>query len=82
MAATQTAEEWMNDFRVIRIGDSFRRLRPADLVSRNHATHDWLAQQLDKNFEGNTVVVTHHAPTPEVSGDKHDGHLSAAYSNN
>ena len=82
VAAAKTASDWMNDFRLIRFGDNFRRLRPSDLVSRNHATHDWLAQELDKDFEGNTVVVTHHAPVPEVVGDKHDGHLNAAYTNN
>jgi predicted phosphodiesterase len=81
VAAAQTAEEWMNDFRVILADDSFRKLRPCDLVSRNHATHDWLAHELDKPFDGKTVVVTHHSPVPEVAGEKHDGHLSAAYMN-
>jgi predicted phosphodiesterase len=70
----------MNDFRVIRI-DNFRRLRPSDLVVRNNASRDWLARELDKPFDGNTVVVTHHAPVPEVAGDKHDGHISAVYTN-
>lgn len=82
VAAAQTASEWMNDFRVILIDDSYRKLRPCDLVTRNHATHDWLAQELDKSFDGKTVVVTHHAPVPEVVGDKHEGHLIAAYANN
>jgi predicted phosphodiesterase len=80
VAATQTAWEWMNDFRVIRI-DNYRRLRPSDLVDRNNVTHAWLAQELDKVFDGKTVVVTHHAPVPEVAGGKHEGHLSAAYTN-
>lgn len=79
--AAQTAAEWMNDFRVILADDSFRKLRPCDLVSRNHETHDWLAHELDKPFDGKTVVVTHHSPVPEVAGEKHDGHLSAAYMN-
>lgn len=81
VATAQTASEWMNDFRVILADDSFRKLRPCDLVSRNHATHDWLAHELDKPFDGKTVVVTHHSPVPEVAGEKHDGHLSAAYMN-
>ncbi|AWM95166.1 serine/threonine protein phosphatase [Pseudomonas sp. 31-12] len=80
-AATRIAWEWMNDFRVILADDSFRKLRPCDLVNRNHATHDWLAHELDKPFDGKTVVVTHHAPVPEVVGDKHEGHLIAAYTN-
>lgn len=80
-AATRTAWDWMNDFRVIRTGEEYRRLRPSDLISRNHASFAWLAKELDEPFDGKTVVVTHHAPIPEVMGDKHEGHLIAAYSN-
>ncbi|MHC8361909.1 metallophosphoesterase [Pseudomonas sp. LS2P72] len=81
VAATQTAWDWMNDFRVIRTGENYRRLRPSDLISRNHASFAWLFKELDEPFDGKTVVVTHHAPIAEVMGDKHEGHLSAAYSN-
>ena len=62
-------------------GDNFRRLRPIDVIGRNHATHDRLAEELDKHFDGKTVVVTHHSPAPEVAGGKHDGHLIAAHTN-
>jgi len=81
VAATQTAWSWMNDFRVIRVGENYRRLCPSDLISRNHASFAWLSKELDEPFDGKTFVVTHHAPIPEVMGDKHEGHLSAAYSN-
>jgi predicted phosphodiesterase len=81
VAASSMAWQWMNDFRVIRADANFRRLRPEDLVQRNHAARAWLAQELDKPFEGKMVVITHHAPAPIVAGDKHDDHLLAAYSN-
>ncbi|MDC6379917.1 metallophosphoesterase family protein [Pseudomonas graminis] len=81
VAATSMAREWMNDFRVIRADASYRRLRPDDLVTRNQVARAWLAEELAKPFDGKTVVITHHAPTPTVGGDKHDGHLNAAYSN-
>ena len=81
VAASSMAWQWMNDFRVIRADASFRRLRPEDLVQRNHAARAWLAQELDRPFGGKTVVITHHAPAPIVAGDKHDDHLLAAYSN-
>jgi predicted phosphodiesterase len=80
-AASSIAREWMNDFKVIRCGTEYRRIRPDDLTTRNHATRAWLAQELGKPFKGKTVVITHHAPVPEVIGDKHDGHLNAAYAN-
>jgi predicted phosphodiesterase len=81
VAASSMAWQWMNDFHVIRADANFRRLRPDDLVKRNHAARAWLAQELDKPFGGKTVVITHHAPAPIVAGDKHDDHLLAAYSN-
>lgn len=81
VAGTRTAWDWMNDFRVVRADASYRRLRPDDVASKNRIAREWLRQELDKPFQGKTVVVTHHAPTPAVMGDKHDGHLSAAYSN-
>ncbi len=81
VAATSLAREWMNDFKVIRADASYRRLRPDDLVTRNQLARAWLAEELAKPFAGKTVVISHHAPTPTVAGDKHDGHLNAAYSN-
>lgn len=80
-AASSIAREWMNDFRMIRCGSEYRRIRPDDISIRNHATRAWLADELQKPFPGKTVVVTHHAPIPEVIGDKHEGHLNAAYAN-
>jgi predicted phosphodiesterase len=81
VAATRLAGECMNDFRVIRAGAAYRRLRPDDVASKNRLAREWLTQELSKPFNGKTVVITHHAPTPSVAGDKTDGHLSAAYAN-
>lgn len=80
IAASYIAREWMNDFKYIRV-DNYRRLRPDDLIARNHAARAWLTEQLAQEFEGKTIVVTHHAPSPLVVGIKHDGHLNAAYTN-
>ncbi len=81
IAASWLAKESMNDFRYIRIGAGYRRLRPDDLITRNKTAKAWLTQELALPFAGKTVVITHHAPLPAVIGDKHDGHLTAAYSN-
>jgi predicted phosphodiesterase len=40
-----------------------------------------LSDEFANPFEGSTVVVTHHCLILEVEGDKHDSHLSAAYTN-
>jgi predicted phosphodiesterase len=76
-----TCGMWMNDFQVIRAEESFRRLRPADVIERNHEAFDFLVSELNKPFDGKTIVVTHHCPIPEAVGDKQDGHLIAAYTN-
>lgn len=80
VAASSMAREWMSDFKYIRT-ENYRRLRPDDLVTRNHAARAWLTEQLAQKFEGKTIVVTHHAPSPLLVGAEHEGHLNAAYSN-
>jgi len=81
VAAVKLGWEWMNDFSSIRADASFRRLRPDDLIARNHLAKAWLTEQLNERFDGKTVVITHHSPSPRVIGEKHDGHLRAAYAN-
>ncbi|MBK4987700.1 serine/threonine protein phosphatase [Pseudomonas sp. S37] len=80
-AAKRMALEWMNDFSVIRTGESYRRLTPGDLVLRNLVAREWLEQEVKKPFPGKTVVITHHCPVSKVAGDKLDSHLTAAYTN-
>lgn len=59
------AERVMNDYRLIRVSsDGFRRLQPRDTVALHRADLAWLEAQLAAPFEGETVVVTHHAPIP------------------
>ncbi|WP_409319945.1 metallophosphoesterase [Pseudomonas putida] len=72
---------WMNDFKRIRSGENYSKLRPVDLIARNIAAKAFLVRELRKPFEGKTVVVTHHCPIQEVAGDGHEGHLGAAYFN-
>lgn len=58
--------EWMTDFKRIRIGEGYSRLRPVDLIARSIATRAFLATELAKDFDGKTVVVTHHCPIQDV----------------
>lgn len=72
----------MNDFRLIRVaGSGYRKLTPCDVVSRHLAQKTWLVQELSQPFPGRTVVVTHHAPHPDVFGavPDFDPDLAAAY---
>lgn len=81
VAASRVAWERMNDFSHIRIDAGYRRLRPADLIARNHIAKSWLTEELGQPFVGKTIVITHHSPSSIVVEGKHDGHLNAAYTN-
>jgi hypothetical protein len=72
----------MTDFKVIRAGTNYRRLRTDDIAARSRQGKDWLSTELEKPFAGRTVVITHHSPLVEVGDHEHDGHLTAAYCNN
>ncbi|MBT8767332.1 metallophosphoesterase [Metapseudomonas boanensis] len=77
-----SAQNAMNDFRQIRT-ENYRRIRPTDLVEQSVKTKDWLRDRLAAPFDGQTVVITHHAPTlRSLQGNPHAGtHLDAAYAN-
>lgn len=51
----------LNDHILIRKGD--RRFSPDDALSLHLEAKAWLTTKLDENFDGKTVVVTHHAPS-------------------
>jgi predicted phosphodiesterase len=81
-AASAAAMNTMTDFRVIRAGSNFHKLRTDEVAGRSRQSHAWLAAELDKPFHGQTVVVTHHAPLVEVGGHENEGPITASYCNN
>ncbi len=60
--AMQTARQQMTDFSVIR--NRGRLFTPDDAVRRHRSSRAWLTAMLAETFDGTTVVVTHHAPSP------------------
>ncbi|MCO3557172.1 metallophosphoesterase [Pseudomonas aeruginosa] len=81
-AASAVARDTMTDFKVIRAGSNYRRLRTDDVATRSRQAKEWLSTELDKPFAGRTVVITHHSPLVGVGGHEQDGHLTGAYCNN
>jgi Icc-related predicted phosphoesterase len=81
--ASITAQSLMNDYRQIRAGENFRRIKPGDLATEASKTRDWLLEKLAEPFSGPTVVITHHAPLlRSLAESPHAGsHLDAAYAN-
>ena len=58
--ARQCAKQLMKDFASIHNGS--RRFTPEDSVELHEASKTWLVGELERKFEGPTVVVTHHLP--------------------
>jgi Icc-related predicted phosphoesterase len=75
------AEDKMNDHRVIRVEAQGYRRMSALHSSRIHADHKaWLEERLAAPFDGDTIVVTHHAPHPHsLRGTTGPGDLPFAY---
>ncbi len=63
-SAMDTARAMMTDYRRIRLSPRFRRLRPFDTSVFHRTSLGWLKRRLGVSFDGPTVVVTHHAPSP------------------
>lgn len=55
----------MNDYKTIRYGSDHRRLLPSDTLEMHEKTVSFLKERLAQPFDGKTVVVTHHAPSPQ-----------------
>lgn len=78
--AQMEARERMTDFRKIRTGTEYRKVRLDDFLHRNAYSRVWLENQLAEPFDGETVVITHHAPSL-ASLPERAGHIDAAYAN-
>jgi hypothetical protein len=67
--AMAEASVGLNDHRVIRTRNGCkpghsRPFTPEDAFSRHQFDRDWLEARLEEPFDGPTVVVSHHCPSP------------------
>lgn len=58
--ARHAARKRMSDFALIRNGN--RTFTPEDSVDIHRSSVSWLVTELEKEFDGPTVVITHHLP--------------------
>ncbi len=61
-SSRQRARRSILDFTSIRSGK--RRFTPEDSVDLHETSKTWLVGELERKFDGPTVVVTHHLPAP------------------
>src|SRR5579885_330100 len=75
LASMRIAHHQLEDFRAISIlrGYKLRLLHPSDTVRFHTASIEFLDNELGRPFDGITIVVTHHAPSPRSIAGKGEG---------
>ena len=75
------AARHMNDYHYIKVAEAgYRRLSPVQ-TAHIHAEHrDWLNKRLSEPFDGETTVITHHAP--HMKALKKKPKMGASYASN
>ncbi len=77
--AMTVSAKFMRDFKVIRNADG-SVFTPVDSCVLFAEQYAWLASVLEESFDGPTVVITHHAPTPHSVHPRFaDSPVSAAF---
>ncbi|WP_333889222.1 metallophosphoesterase [Sphingobacterium siyangense] len=70
----------MNDYKKIRLGDNYAKLRSIDTFRIHQTSRQWLEHSLSVNQAKHNIVVTHHAPSIRSLPMKYlDDPISAAY---
>ncbi|MQY49531.1 hypothetical protein GAO09_26200 [Rhizobiales bacterium RZME27] len=81
--AINFCRRYMLDFREIFRSDAFPEGMPGlvtsrELIARHAESRAFIKAELDKPWQGKTVVVSHHAPTPRSLIERFRGHPSNA----
>lgn len=77
----RAAQQDMNDYRYIRISPGYRRIRPSDTALIHTDHRNWLEEKLAVPYAGQTIVVTHHCPHPDLVSETR-GDVDPAYGSN
>ena len=76
--ARETAVKLIEDFISIKRDD--RPFTPEDSVELHEASKTWLVNELEKEFNGPTVVITHHLPaSPSIADQYRNDPLNPAF---
>ena len=82
-ASSIAAADTMNDYRLIRLSKTYRRLSPSDTKALHSMSVRKLREFLVKGDPARTIVVTHHAPSIRSIVDRYrPDPVSAAFASN
>lgn len=80
-ARMRNSENLLRDFTSIRMR-SGERFSAADMIKLNASNADYIKSQVSENFDGKTVIVSHHLPHPACIGEKYrDSEANYLFSN-
>lgn len=80
IGAMRAVQDGLADYDRITIGPDRLPIGPSDTLDLHQDHLLWLESELGKRYAGRTIVVTHHAPHPEVAGSIDS--LSAGFASN
>ena len=68
-------QKGLNDYRIckIRDDDKVRRLTPSDTQKKHFEDRNFIRETISKDFDGPTLVMTHHMPTQLLIDEKYTG---------
>jgi len=70
----------MNDYKKIRLGDNYAKLRSIDTFKIHQTSRQWLEKSLSTSQAKHNIVVTHHAPSIRSLPKRYlDDPISSAY---
>jgi len=70
---------WLNDYVKIKLPNG-QVFKPQDALAAHLKSRHWLEKMLEEPFDGPTVVVTHHSPSPKSITKGHvANHMNPAY---
>lgn len=75
------AQTLMNDYRNIRIGSNYRKLRPDDTLQFHKKSKQYLLNQLE-TLKENVFVISHHAPSYQSIPQQYKKNVNGAYCSN
>lgn len=83
--AINEAKNIMTDYSRIRLGSEqrYRKLKPNDTIYFHRKSVKYLENKLNETFDGSTVIITHHSPSPKsILWQQSNNIINAAYCSN
>jgi predicted phosphodiesterase len=76
-----SAQQYMTDYKRIRISPGYRKLRPRDTSNMHFRARRWLENEIEAGRTEGAVIITHHAPSiRSLKPGRENEAVSAAYS--